>query len=874
MAEFWEKRVDASGVRPTQTRIPENPDQTVFLEKWYEFHRGYRIVRRGDGGEERVAVLGEPFAQVDPGCLPRTLEEMRAGRAAVEAVAAEQDVPISTQEATGPSLDDTLEQMFADAEAEDESTPRRATQRPAPEQQDHWSRLMAEANGGINGNVHAQAIVAAGSRNREYQARRVTALRRELQRMRSGIERVMTGLRDLGEAVPESDSATARLTNLGTRIDALNGRPSSENAEVASTVIATVPNNSHASNTEQAMANMQTRLDEARQQMYDARRNRDQAASEMDAAEQEFRTSQQRHQQLQREQRTTENYMRLFGTREEMQAQGEQYESPIGGMFNRAYERFRAAEDVRREERTLRRVLEEEAQAGDWEHAARLAELTIQPRDVWGVPQQGMDAEQIDTTTEEALSEPGGELEEYYALLRRQNWSQRPVEDSQPQQPLSAPTAAADQPDAVSSESRRLEDFPRSMLRGYRPERPQVVRVGGLVHGLDAGVPEAEDWREEAKYVISHLIAAGYSSEDVNTPFGTDIYLRDIFVALESNESVGLEIEEYCKDLIRKPEYVWKTGLMAQRLSRQRTRHIESTQYPSVTISNGKTYADDPLGYMEVIEMMAEAFQMSSEVRRRATSLTAPERLSMLYRLQAGTRQDQDVMRLQDMYQDEDAYRVAERVHRTAHLGLSTPTNERQSELDQQRRDAARFGDHSRQELDASRQATSALALAAGRTAMQTGPDALLERMRAADTETQAAYERLLRNGYVPPDGASSSARLLRSTMYHPLHVTAVRDPSDTDSEADDGEQGLDARDTGRPEPLADESLQVSMECRICYTQLAEIACLPCGHLVMCKWCSEQHSPVLQHDRTRPRRAAGCPVCRKGIRQKVRVFRA
>jgi hypothetical protein len=67
--------------------------------------------------------------------------------------------------------------------------------------------------------------------------------------------------------------------------------------------------------------------------------------------------------------------------------------------------------------------------------------------------------------------------------------------------------------------------------------------------------------------------------------------------------------------------------------------------------------------------------------------------------------------------------------------------------------------------------------------------------------------------------------------------------------------------------------LKVQMECKICYTQLAEVACLPCGHLVMCRWCSEQHSPTLQQDRTRPRRAAACPVCRRGVRQKVRVYR-
>src|ERR1700712_5308856 len=70
---FWNARVDASGLPPRQTRIPENPNQDAFTKRWLEFHQGYRIIHTSEGREERIAVIGEPLKDVDPGFLPRTL---------------------------------------------------------------------------------------------------------------------------------------------------------------------------------------------------------------------------------------------------------------------------------------------------------------------------------------------------------------------------------------------------------------------------------------------------------------------------------------------------------------------------------------------------------------------------------------------------------------------------------------------------------------------------------------------------------------------------------------------------------------------------------------------------------------------------------
>ena len=62
-----------------QTEIPNRPDQTAFLARWYDWHRGYRVIRHPHGSEERQALVGEPFSEVDIGHLPRSIQDLRAG---------------------------------------------------------------------------------------------------------------------------------------------------------------------------------------------------------------------------------------------------------------------------------------------------------------------------------------------------------------------------------------------------------------------------------------------------------------------------------------------------------------------------------------------------------------------------------------------------------------------------------------------------------------------------------------------------------------------------------------------------------------------------------------------------------------------------
>lgn len=824
----------------------------MFLSRWYEFHRGYRLVKKEDGSEERIAVLGEEFRQVSPGFLPRTLEELRAGRerSAMDGIQEEQQFEVQSQAETGPSLEDTLDSLFLAASAEEGQSSQQTSQNqhvsvPAERTMNPSHRELEDRHS----NVHAQAMTAASSRNREYQARRVAALRRELGRMRNGIERVLSGLRELGEEVPHPIEATQRLADLGRTLDSIDGMPSREGAERAVNSVGTLTPNAATSTSDRALVNMQARVDSARQHADEARRARDQAAGELDLADQEFRTSQQRLQQLQREQRTAENYTRLFGTREEMAAQGESYESPIGAMFSRAYDRFRVAEQVRRDERTLRQVLEDEAHSSG-DHARQLPGLESRERDVWGVPspliQPVAAPHQTRTHNIVAPNREEAALQDYYALVRQQDW---------PAQSPGVPSDEIDVADVNQGSDDIHEHATEDNLVSLRYVSVTDDRLRALLlHNGELADPDnalLEDMRRiigawpESERNSPHWRALVILASNESLRQSTGWTVEDLRGVMAGFMTVASDEHQMMLDeALQHEDLVWAAGIPAARLASYRFTE-PMFEVPGTALTNSLGHPTD-ICYQDSIEWMAEAYQVSSELRRRS-SLTPPARLSMLYRLQAGERRRVDRDILVGMLQDNEAMALARTIHRGQ---ISAQTVQQITANDQARQIRAREGDHSRVELDAQRQAAQAFAVAAGRRAMQTDPNILVRQLARRPSGLTAGFLTTAHRG------------------------TLIGDSSWQEDEEDDAEdRGLDAPDSGRPSAKPDEDMTVRMDCRICYSQLAEIACLPCGHLVMCRWCSDQHSPTMQHDRTRPRRAAGCPVCRKGIRQKVRVFR-
>lgn len=118
--EFWAHRVEASGLEPQHSKVPDEPSQGAFLDRWFDYHRGYKVIcTRDDGTEEReIAACQRPWRDVAPGYLP-TFDQP--------------DVPLAraldsaTSHAEVVSIDETLDSLI-NADEEDDEDIARVTQ--------------------------------------------------------------------------------------------------------------------------------------------------------------------------------------------------------------------------------------------------------------------------------------------------------------------------------------------------------------------------------------------------------------------------------------------------------------------------------------------------------------------------------------------------------------------------------------------------------------------------------------------------------------------------------------------------------------------------------------------------------------------------
>lgn len=151
--EFWSARVAA--VRPTmdprETRIPGEPDQTQFLEKWFEYYRGHRVEKNEHDGTVRVVevICEKPWRDVPPGELPVINEQDRI-------VTSRRVIPQSSEVMHHVSLDSALDELLATANEETTEHPHAATPAStnrvtlsAPDVQELRERLR-QANARLN----------------------------------------------------------------------------------------------------------------------------------------------------------------------------------------------------------------------------------------------------------------------------------------------------------------------------------------------------------------------------------------------------------------------------------------------------------------------------------------------------------------------------------------------------------------------------------------------------------------------------------------------------------------------------------------------------------------------------------------------------
>ncbi|KAB8349817.1 hypothetical protein FH972_023830 [Carpinus fangiana] len=157
--EFWANRVAAvrPALDPRDTRIPEEPDQAEFVDKWFAYKRGFRLEKdETTGAEHRVEVQCEKaWRDVPPGELPVLNHEDRI-------VSSQRVATQPTEQMEHVSLDATLDALLAEAEAEEaqqqaaSATARTQIPMTAANTQDILDRLRA---------AHARLTAAVAARN-------------------------------------------------------------------------------------------------------------------------------------------------------------------------------------------------------------------------------------------------------------------------------------------------------------------------------------------------------------------------------------------------------------------------------------------------------------------------------------------------------------------------------------------------------------------------------------------------------------------------------------------------------------------------------------------------------------------------------------
>ena len=168
-------------MRPSETRLPDVPNQQRFLELWYTWYRSYEEGGHNNGTEERRALIGERLEDISPGHLPRSLHELERG-SPVEPN--EVNIPFSAPADTG----------IEEAGQDDNGSEGPLFDPPTPEL----------ANEPFHGSFGPRPGQRTNLTYRTFEDRRpsgleIAALREDLTHIKRATERVIMGIRSLDE---------------------------------------------------------------------------------------------------------------------------------------------------------------------------------------------------------------------------------------------------------------------------------------------------------------------------------------------------------------------------------------------------------------------------------------------------------------------------------------------------------------------------------------------------------------------------------------------------------------------------------------------------------------------------------------------------
>ena len=287
---FWDERITLSGVPQETSRIPAIPGIALFVNTWHDWHRGYREIMDDNNVTERQDLQGQPLRTVEIGHLPRA----SPGISVVDTRAIPWVLPTDSAESPPVAAPTRYEEVYI------------------PEE----DRLF-DSNS-ENGDTAPEIAVATGQEE-------VTATESN-QRQSNSQSLTENQYLELGDILQRLRGLTTGLERMSSRLDPFIEQLSSQSGEGSVTRHLQIQVN-EINATLQRVATWTTES-LAQQRPETQNTSRLPQPQDYDAAREAQR---QRH-------------IRLFGTVEDIQQPD--YVSPITSMFNRQWERLRAAREA------------------------------------------------------------------------------------------------------------------------------------------------------------------------------------------------------------------------------------------------------------------------------------------------------------------------------------------------------------------------------------------------------------------------------------------------------------------------------------------------------------------------------------------------